>query len=447
MEQSLNSMLYVGIVLFFVSLFFFALFSFIETSITALRLFKLRELKEKNKQYTSLFDALEKSPQKVLTTILIATSVVNVVVAALSSTITEKIFARIGFGKLGFSLGVFFAAVAILIFGEIIPKNLAKTRGERIFKATLWLTNLTYTMLRPIVPILTKLSDYLIFKLGGTKSLGESSEWISSEKEIQFLIEHINEKGLMESEKSEMLRSIFELGTTPVKEVMVPAVDVVSINIESTVNKALELFSQKQFTRLPAYKGTTENIVGMIHLKDVFMLWSRDKEKSVKEIALKKLLRPIPFIPENMKINQLLKELREKHQHIAMVTNEYGSITGLVTLEDVLEEIVGEISDEYEEKPEKIIPLKQGGWLIDAGMTLNEIVELLQISFETQDALTLGGFLTEKLGHIPKKGERILYKNYYFQVQKATPKRAVQILVFEEKKENNIETPDKINQS
>jgi len=335
-------------------------------------------------------------------------------------------------------LGVGFAAIAILIFGEIIPKNLAKTRGERIFKSTLWLTNLTYMVLRPVVPILTRLSDFIISRLGGKKTLGEGSEWVSSEKEIQFLIEHIKEKGLMESEKSEMLRSIFELGTTPVKEVMVPAVDIVSINIESTVKEALELFWQRQFTRLPAYKNTPDNIVGMILLKDVFMLWSQEKGKSVKETALKELLRPIPFIPENMKINQLLKELREKHQHIAMVTNEYGSITGLVTLEDVLEEIVGEISDEYEAKPEKIIALKQGGWLIDASMPLSEVGELLQINFETQDALTLGGFLTEKLGHIPKKGERISYRKYYFQVQKATPKRAVQILVFEEKNDPSL---------
>ena len=435
MEQAINPILYVGIILFLMSLFFFALFSFIETSITALRLFKLRELKEKTKKYTSLFDALEKSPQKVLTTVLIATSVVNVVVAALSSTITERIFARIGFGKLGFSLGVCLAAIAILIFGEIIPKNLAKTRGEKIFKATLWLTNLTYTVLRPIVPMLTRLSDYLILKMGGSKSLGEGSEWVASEKEIQFLIEHINEKGLMETEKSEMLRSIFQLGTTPVKEVMVPSVNVTSIDITSTFNQAFELFSKKQFTRLPAYDEKTDNIVGMIHLKDVFMLWSRAKGTSVKETPIKDLLRPIPFIPETMKINQLLRELREKHQHIAMVTNEYGSITGLITLEDVLEEIVGEISDEYEATSEKIIPLKQGGWLIDASMPLTEVGELLEISFEVQEALTLGGFLTEKFKNIPKKGERLLYKNYYFQVQKATPKRAVQILVFKEKTE------------
>jgi len=222
MESTFNSMLYLGILFFFISLFLFALFSLIETSITGLRLFELREFAKKTKKYTSLFEALEKSPQKVLITVLIATSLVNVIVATLSSTIMERIFASINFGKLGFSLGVGLAAIAILIFGEIIPKNLARTRGEKIFSATLWITNLTYTVLRPFVPILTKLSDYIMYKLGGKKVAEGGVEWVSSEQEIQFLIEHSDKKGLIETEKSEMLMSIFELGKTPVKEVMVP---------------------------------------------------------------------------------------------------------------------------------------------------------------------------------------------------------------------------------
>lgn len=428
MEPQLNSMLYLGIALFFISLFLFAVFSFIETSITALRLFKLREFAKKTKKYSSLFHALEKSPQKVLTAILIATSLVNVMAASLSTAVMERLFAQIGFGKLGFSLGIGFATVAILIVGEIIPKNLAKTRGERIFRATLWITNLTYLVLRPIVPILIRLSDFIVQKMGGQRSLGSSSQWISSEQEIQFLIEHGDEKGLIEAYKSEMLKSIFELGKTPVKEIMVPAIDIVSIDINSSLKETLGAFSKHQFTRLPAYEGKTDNIIGMIHLKDIFVLWSQQEEKPLKE-----LLRPIPFIPESVKINQLLRELREQHKHMAMVINEYGSITGLITLEDILEEIVGEISDEYESTQEKIIPLKQGGWLINASVPLSEVSDILDITFETKDVLTLGGFLTEKLQHIPKKGERLLYKNFYFQIQKASKKRVLQVLVFEEK--------------
>jgi len=318
-----------------------------------------------------------------------------------------------------------------LIFGEIIPKNLAKTRGEKIFRSTLWLTNLTYLVLRPVVPLLTRLSDFLVSLLGG-KRLGEEGDWVSSEKEIQFLIEHIDEKGLIESEKSEMLQSIFELGKTPAKEIMVPAIDVVSIDVTSSIEETLTMFSKYQFSRLPVYENKTDNIIGMIHFKDIFLLWSRKEKKPLKE-----LVRPITFIPESVKINQVLKEMQEQHQHMAMIINEYGSITGLITLEDILEEIVGEISDEYESTQEKIIPLKQGGWLIDASVQLNEISEILDITFDTTDVLTLGGFLTEKFQRVPNKGERILYHNYYFQIQKATTKRVLQVLVFEEKSPRN----------
>ena len=428
MEPPLNSLLYIAMICSVIALFLFALFSFIETSITALRLFTLREMAQKTKKYASLFKALETSPQRVLTTILIATSLANVLTVSLNTVIMERIFTNIGLGKLGFSLGIGLATVAILIFGEIIPKNLAKTRGKRIFRSTLWLTNLTYQLLQPIVPILMRFSDYIILKFSGTYALDTSNDWVSSEKEIQFLIEHINEKGLMESDKSEMLKSIFDLGKTPVKEIMVPTIDVISIDINSSIEQVLKAYAQYQFTRLPAYEGKNDNIIGILLLKDIFILWSQKKERPLKE-----LLRPISFIPESIKINQLLRDFRQKHQHMAMVINEYGSITGMITLEDILEEIVGEIIDEYESTQDKIVPLKQGEWLINAVVPLNEISEILGITFETKTMLTLGGFLTEQLQHIPKKGERILYKNYYFQVQKASTKRVLQVLVFEEK--------------
>jgi len=425
----LSTSFYLSILSFVLSLLACAIFSFIETSVTALRLFKLKELSEKTKKYKSLFEALEKKPQNILITILIANCLANVTASALSTNIMERIFARFHLpAGLGFSAGIAVATVAILVFGEIIPKNLAKSRGERIFKSMLWLTNLTHKLFRPFVPIAQRLSDFIVYKIGGKKALEGTNEWISSEKEIQFLIEHINEKGLMETEKTEMLQNIFDLGKTPVKEVMVPATDIVSIDVKSAIKDALKVFSKHQFTRFPVYEEKTENIIGILHLKDVFILAPQDKEK-----ILKQLVRPISFVPESVKVNQLLKKLQEQHQHMAMVINEYGSITGLVTLEDILEEIVGEISDEYETKQEKIIQLKPGSWLIDAGVQLDELKELLDIEFETETALSLGGFLTEQLQRLPKKGERLYYKGYCFQVQKANPKRVLQVLVFKSK--------------
>lgn len=421
--------LQISILCFFIALSLRAIFSFLETSITALRLFKLKEMAQSTQHYDALFKALEQTPHRVLITILIANSIADVTTAALATHITETFFASLNLSSgLGFSLGIIIASMAIIIFGEIIPKNLAKSRGERLFKSMLWLTNILFYMLYIPVTFLTKFSDFLVFKLMGKKSFESGSEWVSSELEIKFLIDYISSKGLMEIEKTEMLQNIFDLGHTPVKEIMVPATDIISVNVDTTIRNTLESFAKHQYTRMPVYEGPSDNFIGMVHLKDIFVLLSRSEDKPLKDI-----LRPIMFIPETIKVSQLLREFRQQQMHIAIVLNEHGSVTGLITLEDVLEEIVGEISDENEPIPEKIIPLKQGGWLVDAAVTLDDLGELLKITFETEESVTLGGFLIEQLQHLPKKGERVLYKEFYFQVQKASQKRVFQVLIFSEK--------------
>lgn len=433
--ESLLSTLKTPIILFCISLCLRAMFSFLETSITALRLFKLKELAQSSGHYEALFQALEQSPHRVLITILIANAFADATTVAMGNYITETVFSNLGFSSgLGMTLGIGISSIAIIIFGEIIPKNLAKGQGERLFKSMLWITNLLFYALYPIVSFLVKISDYIVYKLMGKKQREQGSEWVSSEREIQFLIDYINEKGLIEHEKTEMLQNIFDLGHTPVKEVMVPATDIISVEASTTIKDTLAVFSEHQYTRLPVYEGQSDNIIGMVHQKDIFVLLSRNEEKPLKEI-----LRPLLFIPDSIKVNQLLREFRQQQMHIGIVLNEHGSVTGLITLEDVLEEIVGEISDEHEPSSEKIVPLKQGGWLVDASVTLKDLEETLRLTFETEGSVTLGGFLTEQLQHLPKKGERVLYKGHYFQIQKASPKRVFQVLIFAEKNMPAIE--------
>jgi len=420
-------------IFFIIALASRALFSFLETSITALRLFKLKELAASTDKYAHFFQALEKTPQRVLITILIASSLAEVTAASLGTQIIERFFAKLHMsGGLAFSLGIGFATLTILIFGEILPKNIAKSRGEKLFTSTLWITNIIFYLLYPIVTVLMKLTDFIVYSLGGTKLSSGGVEWVSSEKEIQFLINYINENGLMEQEKSVMLKNIFHLGLTPVKDIMVPATDIVSVNVTATIRDTLEIFSKRHFTRLPVYNEQQDNIIGMVHLKDVFGYITRNEDKPLKDIV-----RPIMFIPESVKINQLLREFRQQHMHIAIVLNEHGSTIGLITLEDILEEIVGEISDEHDLATEKIVPLKQGGWLVDASTPLQSLASHLGITFESEDAITLAGFLTEQLQHLPKKGERILYKNHYFQVQKASDKRVLEVLIFTKKSDDD----------
>ncbi len=433
MEPPTLDKLTVPTIFFFIALIARAIFSFLETSITALRLFKLKELAETTR-YKTLLQTLEKSPHRVLITILIANSFADVTTAALATQIAESVFAHFNLSSsLGFTFGIATASIAIVIFGEILPKNFAKGHGERIFKSLLWLINGIFYLLSPLATMLTQFSNAIICKVVGKEAYEKGNAWITSEQEVRFLIDYIHEKGMLEFEKTEMLQNIFELGRTPIKEIMVPTTDIISIDVNNTINDTLAIFVKHRFTRLPVYRDNPDNIIGMVHQKDIFYLLSKQIDQPLADIV-----RPILFVPESMKVNQLLREFRQKHMHIAIVLNEHGIVTGLITLEDLLEEIVGEISDEHEPTAEKIIPLKNnGGWLVEASSTLEDLEELLNITFASEDSVTLGGFLTEQLQHLPKKGERIFYKDHYFQIQKASPKRVLQVLIFKKKNNQN----------
>jgi len=395
-----------------------ATLSFLETSITALRLFRLKELAHTTTQYLPLLQTLEQTPQRVLITIIVANSFVDVTSAALATFIMGKIFAHFGFsGSIGFTVGIALATMAIVVFGEILPKSFAKVRSESAFKSMLWLINSVYYALYPFVFILVRFSDFVMYKVGG-KDAVSGTQWVSSEREIQFLINYIHEQGLLELEKREMLQNIFELGSTPAKEVMIPTTDIISLDVATPTEKALEFFSQYHYTRMPVFDEKKDNIVGMIHQKDLFIMFSRGEKKTLKE-----LIRSIMFVPESIKVNQLLRKFRDKQMHMSIVINEHGIITGLVTLEDIIEEIVGEISDEHETAMGKIMPLQKDEWLVDATISLDNLSEFLGITFETEESISLAGFLTETLQHIPKKDEQVFYKRYIFQVQKATALR------------------------
>jgi putative hemolysin len=426
--------LYIEFFLFLFSLTFAALFAFLETAFTALRLFKLKEFELSVSKYKGLFESWEKNPQRILITILIANNFAHVVTSVLISHMMQRFL-----GQFGLAAGVGIATMTILIFGEIIPKSFAKTHHERLFGACLWLINVLYHFEYPLVTMLLKIADYFFSRLGSPHIL-EKHEAVS-EKEIEFLIDYSDQKGLMETEKTEMLQNIFSLGQTIVKEIIIPKNDMVLLNVASPLEDAMTLFNTSRFSRLPAYEDDEDNIIGMIHQKDIFELLDKTEKKS-----LKSLVRPLLFIPETQKVNQLLSEFLRKRMHMGVVINEYGDMIGLVTLEDILEEIVGDIADEHEKISSAIVPLEQGGWIVDGGVDLEELEDLLSIKFASDNSVTLAGFLTEKLQHVPKKGERLIYEGFCFQVQQASTRKVSQVLVFEEKGEAPKDEGSEINQ-
>ncbi|KKP36126.1 MAG: Magnesium/cobalt efflux protein [candidate division TM6 bacterium GW2011_GWF2_32_72] len=410
---------------FIISLSISGLFSFLETSITSLRLFNLKELASSTKKYTKLFYTLEKYPHRVIVTILIANNLANVSATVLLAKILTQIFDSLNItGGVAFTLDIFITTGAMLILSDALPKSVAKVHGEKLLKSTLWITNAIFYLMSPFVYLLNHLTNWVIYLVGGKDAL-DNCDTVTSEKEIQFLIDYINEKGLMDPDKTEMLQNIFQLGQTPAREIMIPATDIVSLESNTSLDESLKVFLKYQYSRLPIYEGQPDNIVGMLHLKDVLMhIYQHENRKPIKD-----LLRPILFIPESLKVNQMLREFRQQNRHIAIVVNEFGVVDGLVTLEDVLEEIVGEISDEHEYSGEKVTPLESEGWLIDGGINLEDLEKLLKIQFKTEEAITLGGFLTEQLQCLPHKGDQLLYKDFWFKVQQATPKRVLKVII------------------
>jgi putative hemolysin len=414
--------IYFEFFLFCVSLFFAALFAFLETAFTALRLFKLKELELSVSRYKSLFASWEANPQRILITILVANNFAHVLTSVLVSHMMQRYL-----GPLGLAAGVALATVLILIFGEIIPKSFAKAHHERVFGYFIGLINLLYKVTYPFVTILLKIATIFFAKIGGSHVLSKQDD--ISEKEIEFLIDYSDAKGLMETEKTEMLQNVFSLGQTKVKEIMIPKNEIVSISLMADTNDAIGIFNSSRLSRLPVYEEKEDNITSMIHQKDIFKLLYEKKESQ----PIKGTIRPVLFVPETKKINQLLSEFLKQHMHMAVIIDEYGNTIGLITLEDILEEIVGDITDEHDKVNNSIVELEKGGWLIAGGTDLEELENLLHIKFDTQISVTIAGFLAEKLQHLPRKGEQFFYEGFCFQIQQASVRRVHQVFVFDNK--------------
>lgn len=402
------------------ALLFASLFAYIETAFTALRLFKLKELESQAKRYPFLFELWEKNPQRILITILVINNFAHVLASVLIADILEGLL-----GPIGMVIGVACATVLILMFGDIIPKTLAKGDNTRLFASTLWLINALVRIVYPVVTLLMNVAEQF-FKFFGTEHSMEGAETLS-EKEIEFLIDYSDQKGIMETEKTEMLQNVFDLGQKAVSKIMIPQTDMTVINSLSTIDDAVSMLTASSYSRLPVYEGNEQNIIGLIYHKDIFEVVSYKVVKTLKEV-----IRPILFIPETKKCNQLLSEFLKKRMHMAIVIDEYGVVSGLVTLEDLLEEIVGEIADEREKVYTGITRLDKGGWLVDSTVDLEKLEGILNLKFAVEDSVSLGGFMTEQLQRVPEKGERLVYGGYCFQVQQATPKRITQVLVFPE---------------
>ncbi len=327
----------------------------------------------------------------------------------------------------GVSFAVAFSLITLLhvILGELAPKGLALQATERTALAVILPLHLFLLVFRPLIAFMNGLGNLVLqaFRLrpATTHTL------IGSPEELKLLVEASSREGVLDREEGELIHHILELEETPVREIMTPRVDMVAIEAQATLEEFLALFREHRYTRVPVYQESIDRIVGVAYAHD---LLDRACEVDLKTVTVASIAHPAYFVPENMDAWSLLKELRRRKVHLAIVVDEFGGTAGLVTLEDVLEEIVGEIYDESDEAEEAPIrPLPGGGFSIQAQLAIDRVSEALGVELPEGEYDTLSGFLYELFGRIPGVGESVEWGSWRFVVERADQRRVERVRV------------------
>lgn len=312
-----------------------------------------------------------------------------------------------------------------LVLGELFPKRVALQNAEKIAifaaKPILWFSRIA----APFVKILT-LSTNLLVRIFGIKD--EELEERVSEEEIRMMINAGEEYGVINEIEKELIDGVFEFDDTLAKEIMTPRVNVFSIDVNTPVDKIIDMVLEEKYSRIPVYEDNIDNIIGILYIKDLFIQY---RKHSMDENSIRKLLRQPYFVPETKNIDELFRELQSTNNHIALLADEYGAFVGIVTIEDIIEEIMGNIFDEYDDKGELIKKIDSNSYIVDGLTSIDDVNEELNLNLLSEDFDTIGGFVIDLLGHIPKPNENktISYENVLFKIEKVKEKRIDKIRI------------------
>ena len=397
-----------GIILGFVILFLLsAFFSGAETSITATGTGKLRTLQEQGKYkfLNSTFQWLIDDTQEALTVCLIANNVVNISASALASSVVLQIF---GARALVFVVPVM--TVLIVIFGEILPKSAAMVYSENVLIFASPILRILAFLIAPIAWCMKKCVTGIGFLLH--INLGTQQVFVTRD-EIEQFVKIGEESGALEASERRMIDGIIDFDETKVHEIMIPRTDMIALEADDTLDKAVKLFIDEGHSRIPVYEESPDNIIGILYVKDTL----KNLLDSDLTCEVKNLLRKPIFVPETIKTAEVLEAMRREHIHIAIIVDEYGGVAGLVTMEDILEQIVGEIQDEYDQEVPEIQKLEDGSYSVQGGISLENLSEALGSEFESDDADSLGGLVLTLSGSFPEEGEIFEYNGWKIKVE------------------------------
>ncbi len=401
----------------FVALLFSACSSAAETALTSVNRIKIKNQVEAGDQTAQRIERLLAEPNKFLTTILVINTVAVIVASTLATVLALKFSAN--WGAL---LAVLLTTLVTLIFCEISPKTAALQNPERWARALVNPVRFAAWLLAPVLWLLSFITTSLVRLLGGR--LRRRGPFVT-EEELRLLVTVGEEEGVIEEEEREMIHSIFELGDRPVREIMVPRIDMVTLEGEDTLDDAATLIMQGGLSRIPVYEETIDNIIGVLYAKDLL----RHLRQGNTQAKVRDFVRPAYFVPESKKLDDLLHELQQQRVHMAIVVDEYGSVAGLVTIEDLVEEIIGDIKDEYDK--EEILYERVGDdeYVIDAKISIDAFNDLLATKLTDEGYDTLGGFVYTRLDKVPSVGDEVTYRNLTLTVLATRGRRITKVRV------------------
>ena len=375
-----------------------AFFSSAETAFSTVNRVRLRTLaQEDHKGAIRVLHILDQYG-KMLSAILIGNNIVNLSASSVATTLAIRLW---GSRAVGIITGVL--TLVILMFGEIIPKTWARQKAESITLLYSSLIRILMTLLTPFIFLIDKISSWILHLLHIDANGNDLS---ITETELKTYVDVSHEGGAIESEEREMIYNIFDFGDTVAKDIMVPRIQMTTVPIDATYQELLSTFQESMFTRIPVYDGDPDHIIGLVNVKDFILV--KDKEK----FQIKKILRDAYYTYEYKNVADLLMEIREKSYNIAFVLSEYGTTVGMITMEDMIEELVGEIRDEYDGDEEELIQeTEDGKYLVEGGMKLDDINDALNIEMVSEDYDSIGGLMIEKLERLPEDQESIQLEN------------------------------------
>ncbi len=404
----------VGIV---VCLILSAFFSGSETALTSLSLIRLERLLEKGTLWTRALGLWKHNPNGVLTTILIGNNIFNITASALATDLASRYFA-----DRGIPIAIGGMTFLLLFSGEITPKTIARTYADALAPLLMNGVMVFHGLFYPVTWVLTWFIRGL-FRLFGGRHGGRDRV---TEEDIEYIVSLGRRQGTLDKEKETLLSSIFEFSDTTTREIMVPRTDMVTVPVDSPYEKVVDISLESGFSRIPVYEDSIDKVVGIFYTKNLITPPLKDEQGTF----LASRMRPAVFIPESKKISEVLKLFQRERIHMAMVVDEFGGIGGLVTMEDIIEELLGEIQDEFDTEEERLVKIGEATYLADARVNIEDLEEELGVQYpEDRDYESLGGFLMHEAGEVPTEGWEHVHAGFLLHVLEADPQRVIKVRI------------------